>query len=129
MAIRASAHPFLNPKQASDFDPFEFLSRDGVGAKIFEIPKGHVIFSQGSVADAVFLLQKGRIRLSVVSARGKEATIALQNPGDFVGEECVASVQTLRLATATALTSCVALKIGKKEMVDLLRRETLFAGV
>jgi len=88
-----------------------------------------VIFSQGSLADCVFYLQTGRARITVVSKRGKEATITLLSAGDFIGEESIAGVAGLRLATATALTSCTALKIARDEMVRALHEERSFSDL
>ena len=87
------------------------------------------IFSQGDAADAVFYLQSGRAKLTVVSSRGKEATITLLNPGDFVGEEAIAAVAGLRMATATAITPCVVLRIEKGEMLRVMSEEHAFSGL
>ncbi|MGO8720223.1 MAG: Crp/Fnr family transcriptional regulator [Acidobacteriaceae bacterium] len=86
-------------------------------------------FSQGGRADSIFYLQKGRARLSVVSTSGKEATITLFSAGDFVGEESLASVGGLRLATATAITACTALKIDRAEMVRVMHEEHTFSDL
>jgi CRP/FNR family cyclic AMP-dependent transcriptional regulator len=86
-------------------------------------------FSQGSEADSVFYLQKGRAKLTVLSERGKEATITLLSSGDFVGEESIAGAVGLRLATAIAVTSCTALKIDRDEMVRVLHQESEFSGL
>lgn len=82
-----------------------------------------VLFSQGDPADAVFYIQKGSIRLTVVSQRGKEATLSLLRAGDFVGESCVAAAESIRTITATALTSSTLLRIEKKEMTRVLHAE------
>ena len=89
--------------------------------------KNETVFSQGDIADAVFYIQKGKVKIAVVSAHGKEATIAVLNVGEFVGEDCIATTQPLRLVTATALTDCVLLKIGKKEMSRVLSDEHAFS--
>jgi CRP-like cAMP-binding protein len=109
------------------FDPASFLTRNGLGRKIVELEKRSTIFSQGDVADAVFYLQHGKVKLTVVSKRGKEATIALLGPGDFVGEECIALIQPQRLATAVALTPCTVLRIKRKEMMRVLGEEKGFS--
>jgi CRP-like cAMP-binding protein len=86
-------------------------------------------FSQGDRADCVFYLQKGRAKLTVISKVGKEATIALLGAGDFLGEDSVAAVAGLRLATATATTACTALKIERKEMVRVIHEEHAFSDI
>src|ERR1700758_1673081 len=98
------------------FDPREFLANAGMGRTIQQYGPKQAIFSQGKPADAVYYVQEGRIRLSVVSNQGKEATIALLGPGDFLGEGCIASDQPVRMATATTTTDCSVLEIEKKEM-------------
>ena len=95
----------------SKFDITAFLSSAGLGRRLVRFNAKQVFFSQGYPADCVFYLQTGRAKLTVVSASGKEATISLLAPGEFIGEESIASVPGLRLATATAVTACTALKI------------------
>ena len=90
---------------------------------------GQAIFSQGDPADAVFYLQKGRTKLTVVSKGGKEAAIALLSAGDFVGEESIAGAAGLRLATAKAITRCSALKIDRVEMIRVLHEEHAFSDL
>jgi CRP/FNR family transcriptional regulator, cyclic AMP receptor protein len=113
------------PKQV--FDVETFLTQNGLGRKIFDLKKRDTIFTQGDAADSVFYIQKGKIRLTVVSKRGREATIALLSIGDFVGEECIAAIQPQRIATATALTSATVLRIDRKEIVRVLDRERTFS--
>ena len=86
-------------------------------------------FSQGDAADTVFYLQRGRAKLTVVSQNGKEATITLLSDGDFVGEESLASIPGLRLATASAVNSCIALKITRVEMARVMHDEPMFADL
>jgi CRP-like cAMP-binding protein len=86
-------------------------------------------FSQGNSADAIFFLRTGRAKLTVVSQDGKEATIALLSAGEFVGEEALASVGGLHMATATALVVCTALKIDRAEMIRLMNAEHAFSEV
>jgi CRP-like cAMP-binding protein len=105
------------------FDVQAFLANAGLGRRIVHLAPKEVFFAQGDPADAVFYLQKGHARVTVVSAAGKEATIALLNDGDFVGEASLAAVPGLRLATATALTACTALKIKRNEMVHVMHEE------
>jgi CRP/FNR family cyclic AMP-dependent transcriptional regulator len=87
------------------FDPEAFLAKSGVGRKIVELEKKNTVFSQGDEADAVYYIQKGKIKLTVISRRGKEATIALLGAGDFLGEECIAAMQPQRLATAATASA------------------------
>jgi CRP/FNR family transcriptional regulator, cyclic AMP receptor protein len=111
------------------FDPEDFLAQNGLGRSVVDLKKREIVFSQGNDANAVFYIQKGRIRLTVISKRGKEATIALLAAGDFLGEECIAAIQPQRMATATALTPCTLLKIHRKEMVRVLHAEKTFSDV
>ena len=119
----------LRRKQTTAFDPETFLARAGLGSAIVDFKAKGVLFSQGDPGDAVFYLQKGRVKLTVVSKRGKEATIAVLGAGDFVGEECIAAVQGPRMATATAMTECAVLRIERKRMMDVLHQEVALSGV
>jgi CRP/FNR family transcriptional regulator, cyclic AMP receptor protein len=105
------------------FDAADFLAKAGPGRKVVQLKPKQVFFSQGESANAVFYLQKGRAKLTVISKSGKEATIALVSPGDFVGEKAIAAVPGLRLTTATALTACTALRIERGEMIRALHEE------
>ncbi|MDP9050749.1 MAG: Crp/Fnr family transcriptional regulator [Acidobacteriota bacterium] len=86
-------------------------------------------FSQGDPANCIFYLQSGRAKLTVISERGKEATITLLAPGDFIGEESMASVSGLRLATATASTACTAYKIERSEMIRVMHEDHGFSDL
>jgi CRP/FNR family transcriptional regulator, cyclic AMP receptor protein len=111
------------------FDPKEFLANAGIGRVIHQYGAKQIIFSQGKPADAVYFIQEGRVRLSVVSKQGKEATIALLGAGDFLGEGCIASDQPVHMATATATTACSVLKIEKKVMLRTLHEEHRFSDL
>jgi CRP-like cAMP-binding protein len=111
------------------FDLATFLEEAGLGRKLVSLKAKEAFFSQGNPADCVFYLQTGRAKLTVVSERGKEATITLLGPGDFIGEESIASVPGLRLATGTAVTTCTALRIGRDEMTRVMHEEHGFADV
>ena len=114
------------PQPAQDdavFDARAFLARAGFGRRILNLKKGDVAFAQGDPADAIFYVQKGRLRITVTSANGKEATLTLLGAGEFLGENCMISPHPLRLATATAMTECALLKIRKGEMIRVLRQE------
>src|ERR1019366_9035245 len=105
------------------FDPKAFLERAGLGKKIVNLKKDEVAYAQGDPADTIFHVQKGRLRVTVISANGKEATIALVGAGEFLGEDCMVLAHPLRLATATAMTECVLLRISKAEMLRVLHQE------
>jgi CRP/FNR family cyclic AMP-dependent transcriptional regulator len=111
------------------FQPQAFLAKPGNGRTISDLKKGALIFSQGEAADAVFYVQKGKVKLTVVSKVGKEATIALLGEGHFLGEECIAAVAMKRVATATALTPSTLLRIERAEMVRVLHEEKLFSEI
>ena len=111
------------------FDAAAFLASAGLGRRIIQLAPKDSFFSQGDPADSVFYLQKGRAKLTVVSASGKEATITLFSAGDFVGEEALAAVAGLRLATATAITACTALKIRREEMIRVMHEEHEFSDL
>jgi len=111
------------------FDAAAFLSGAGLGRTIIQLAPKEAFFSQGDPADSVFYIQKGRAKVTVVSAAGKEATIALLSDGDFVGEEALASMAGLRLATATAIRYCTALKISCEEMIRFMHVEHSFSDL
>jgi CRP-like cAMP-binding protein len=111
------------------FDPATFLASAGLGRRIVQVKPKQAFFSQGNTADSIFYLQKGRAKLTVVSKNGKEATITLLSVGDFVGEESIAGAAGLRLATATAITACTALKIEREEMLRVLHEEHAFSDL
>jgi CRP/FNR family cyclic AMP-dependent transcriptional regulator len=104
------------------FDPDTFLSTIGEGRKVLHLAKGQGVFAQGDPADAVFNIQIGKVKLTVVSGNGKEATIAILGERDFFGEGCLAG-QQLRMGSATAMTKCDILQIDKKVMMGALHRE------
>jgi CRP/FNR family cyclic AMP-dependent transcriptional regulator len=111
------------------FDPASFLANTGLGRRIVQLKPKQPFFSQGNPSDSVFYLQKGRAKLTVVSSNGKEATITLLGAGDFVGEESLAGVVGLRMATATAITTCTALKIERHEMIRVMHEEHSFSDL
>ena len=111
------------------FDLAAFLAQAGLGRKIVTFKARGSIFTQGTSADCVFYLQSGRAKLTVVSASGKEATITLLSAGDFVGEESIAGVIGLRMASATAVTACTALKIERDEMIRVIHEENAFSDL
>jgi CRP/FNR family transcriptional regulator, cyclic AMP receptor protein len=112
----------MSIKNKRDFDPDTFLATIGEGRKIVPFQKKQTVFAQGNPADAVFYIQKGKVKLTVVSNNGKEATIGILSDSDFFGEGCLAG-QPLRMASASAMTDCDLLCIEKKAMMDVLHRE------
>jgi CRP/FNR family transcriptional regulator, cyclic AMP receptor protein len=120
--MRNSAPPRLASKNRREFKPQAFLATIGEGRKAMLFPKKQTVFAQGDPADAVFYLQEGKIRLTVVSKSGKEATIGILSEGSFFGEGSLAG-QSFRMGSATAMTDCAVLRIEKKAMVDALHRE------
>jgi CRP/FNR family cyclic AMP-dependent transcriptional regulator len=115
-------------KKRQKFDPQTFLSTIDGGRKIEAFSKKQRIFAQGDSADAVFYIQEGRVKLTVVSETGKEATIGILNKSDFFGEGCLTG-QLLRMCSATALTDCSVMRIDKKSMVEVLHREHAFSDM
>ncbi len=111
------------------FDTADFLANAGLGRRIIRVKAKQVFFSQGSPADSIFYLQKGRAKLTVISEKGKEATITLLSAGDFVGEESIAGPTGLRLATATAITNCTMLNIERQEMIRVIHEERSFSDL
>jgi CheY-like chemotaxis protein len=109
------------------FDAAAFLASAGMGRQIIRLAPKDAFFSQGDPADSVFYLRMGRAKITVVSQDGKEATIALLSAGDFVGEEALAGMVELRLATATAITACIALKVRREEMIRVMHEEHEFS--
>lgn len=128
-ARKAAKEAKETKKANGHFAPMEFLAKPGPGRTLAELKKGDSIFAQGDVATAVFYIQKGRIRVSVVSKTGKEATVALLGAGNFLGEECIASPQTHRVVSATALADSTILKIERDEMIRVLHEEQAFSEV
>src|ERR1035441_7947000 len=109
------------------FDTAAFLAAEGPGRSIRNYTAKQIFFSQGRPADAVFYLQTGRAKLTVLSQGGKEATVTLPAAGDFFGEESMAGAGTLRMVTASAITACTALKIARAEILRVLKAEHRFS--
>jgi CRP/FNR family cyclic AMP-dependent transcriptional regulator len=115
-------------RKTRDFDPRRFLATIGEGRKVVAFPKRETIFAQGDAADAVFYIQEGKVRLTVVSKIGKEATLGILGEGEFFGEGGLAG-QGLRMGSATAMTECELLRIDKKAMMLALHREHEFSDL
>lgn len=108
------------------FDPREFLAKVGDGKTITKYRKDQIVFSQGDVADAVFYIQKGKLKLTVISEQGKEAVIAILATGQFFGEGCL-NGHGLRVATTTAMDDCGITRIAKDAMIATLHNEPDFS--
>jgi CRP/FNR family cyclic AMP-dependent transcriptional regulator len=115
-------------KKRHNFDPQAFLSTINGGRKIEAFARKQTIFSQGTPSDSVFYIKEGKVRLTVVSQAGKEATIGILNKGDFFGEGCLTG-QPLRLCSATAMTDCTVMRINKKSMMAVIHREPAFSDM
>jgi len=115
-------------KQAAAASPASFLAQAGNGHTVTKYRKDQIVFSQGDPADAVYYVQKGKLKVTVVSDRGKEAVAALVSPGEFFGEACMAG-QLKRLVTVSAMTDAVVVRIGKLEMSGLIREQPGFSQI
>ena len=115
------------PKPA--FDLKVFLSKTNGGRMLADYEENRVIFSQGDPADAVFLIEKGKVKLTVVSKQNKEAVIAILTAGDMVGEASLVGQQPVRLATASAMTECAIVRLAKPAVMRLLRDDSVFASL
>jgi CRP/FNR family cyclic AMP-dependent transcriptional regulator len=113
-------------KPTMPFDVKEFLTKANGGQTINAYRSNERIFVQGGAADAIFYIQKGKVKLTVVSKRGKEAVVALLGEGDFFGEGCLAG-QPLRMATAVSMSTCSIMKLAKADVIRLLHEEPLFS--
>jgi len=120
--------PRAAAKKLGKFDTKTFLSTIDGGRKIAAFPKKQTIFVQGDSSDAVFYIQTGRVRLTVVSQTGQEATIGILSEGDFFGEGCLRG-QPLRMCSATTMTDCSVMRIDKKSMMEVLHREHAFSDM
>jgi CRP-like cAMP-binding protein len=120
--------PSAATKKTREFDPNTFLATIGEGRKLVSVPKKQTIFAQGDEADSVFYIQKGKVRLTVVSKTGKEATIAIVGEGNFFAEGSLAG-QVRRMGSAAAMTPCELLRVDKKAMMEALHREHAFSDM
>ena len=113
-------------KKKLGFLPEKFLSEVGKGRTLAAFDKGAVVFAQGEAANSIFYIQKGKVKLTVVSEQGKEAVIAMLGAADFFGEGCL-TVQPLRMSTATAMADCSIMKLEKAVVIQVLHKEPAFA--
>ena len=117
----------MTPKsETSMFDPQDFLAKVGVGKTVVEFQKNQKVFSQGDVADTVFYIQDGKVKLTVISEQGKEAVVAILAPGQFFGEGCM-NGHSKRIATTTAMEDCLITVITKAAMITALHDEPKFS--
>ena len=116
----------MSQKLTTPFDPHTFLLKVGNGKTILNSPKDQIIFSQGDAADAVFYIQAGKVKLTVVSQQGKEAIVAILERRSFFGEACLAG-EHVRIATTTAIENSVIVRIEKQAMIHVLREEPTFS--
>ncbi len=121
--MKGSNKQFKNrPKKRDAFDAHAFLDSAGVAKKVRQFKRAEIVFSQGSSADSVMYIQAGGVKITALSAGGKEAIVAILGPGDFFGEGCLAG-QPLRMGNATATTFSTVLVIDKKEMLNVLHKQ------
>jgi len=113
-------------KRQASFDPKSFLAKVGEGRSIDRFAKNQIVFSQGDPAEAVFYIQKGKAKVTVISTQGKEAVVAILGTDEFFGEGCLAG-QAQRIATVTTMTDCVFMRLEKAAVVDVIHREPAFA--
>jgi CRP/FNR family transcriptional regulator, cyclic AMP receptor protein len=118
----------MAPKRRPSFDPKSFLAMVGEGRSIGEYRKDEIVFSQGDPADAVFYIQSGKVKVTVVSEQGKEAVVAMLGTNDFFGEGCLAG-QVRRIATVATMTDSVIVRLEKAAIVGVIHREPAFSGM
>jgi len=124
-----AARVLMYPDNAAAQPPHAYLATGGPRKTVLNVPQGEVIFHQGDPGDCVFYIQKGRVKISITSQNGKEATLSLQNKGDFIGHEVVANPCSLRLATAIAIQPCTVLRIDSLELTRMMHTDKLLAHV
>jgi CRP/FNR family cyclic AMP-dependent transcriptional regulator len=125
VSLRTKPDMAKKTNQAS-FDPKVFLAKVGEGKTILEYRKDQIVFAQGDVADTVFYVQKGRVKVVVISEQGKEAVVGILEPGQFFGEGCM-NGHSLRIATTTAMEECLLTAIAKTTMIAMLHDEPKFS--
>jgi CRP/FNR family cyclic AMP-dependent transcriptional regulator len=113
-------------KISSSFEPNVFLAKVDVGRTMSKHQNGQIVFSQGESADSVFYIQKGRVKITVVSEQGKEAVISILGRGEFFGEGCLAG-QSVRMATVTAMTECEIMRLEKAAIIRVLHEQPTFS--
>lgn len=124
--IARKVMPSMAKKREASFNPKSFLARVGNGRSIGKYRKGQVVFSQGDAGDAVFYIQKGKAKLTVISEQGKEAVIAILGTDEFFGEGCLAG-QALRIATVTSMTDSVIARLEKSAIIEVIYQQPAFS--
>jgi CRP/FNR family cyclic AMP-dependent transcriptional regulator len=124
--LSSGQRPHVKPKEKPAFDPKNFLAEVGEGKTIADYHKNQVVFSQGEPADAIYYLQKGKVKITVDSKQGKEAVIAILEDGAFFGEGCLAG-QPLRMATAVAISECLIVRLEKRGAIRVLHDQPAFS--
>jgi CRP/FNR family transcriptional regulator, cyclic AMP receptor protein len=125
-ALREKGDAFVRKRVKASFDPKKFLAKVGEGKTISQYPKDQIVFSQGEIADAVFYIQQGKVKLTVVSEQGKEAVVAILGPGQFFGEACL-NGHPLRIATTRAVEECLITRLEKATMIATIHDEPEFS--
>jgi CRP-like cAMP-binding protein len=115
----------LKKKVKAPFDPQKFLAKVGEGKIVSTYRTNQIVFSQGEIADAVFYVQEGKIKLTVVPEQGKEAVVAILGPGHFFGEGCL-NGHPLRIVTARAVDECVITRLEKATMIATVHQTRMF---
>src|SRR6202158_1286679 len=110
----------------ASFDPQDFLAKVGLGKTISTYRKDQIVFAQGEIADTIFYIQTGKVKVTVVSDQGKEAVVGILEPGQFFGEGCL-NGHPLRIGTTMAMEDCVITSIAKAAMIAVLRDEPKFS--
>jgi CRP/FNR family transcriptional regulator, cyclic AMP receptor protein len=118
----------MAPKPQPSFDPKSFLAKVGEGRSIREYHKDQIVFAQGDRADAVFYIQRGKVKITVASKQGKEAVVAILGPNDFFGEGCLAG-QVRRVAMVATMVDSVIVRLEKAAIVHLIQHEPAFSGM
>ena len=118
----------MGSRTASLFDPKEFLAKADGGRTISRYQTNQTVFAQGDPANSVFYINEGKVKITIISAQGKEAVVAILGPNEFCGEGCLAG-QPRRMATATAMTECEIMRVEKQAMMRLLRQDPAFSEI
>jgi CRP/FNR family transcriptional regulator, cyclic AMP receptor protein len=126
LSLENEANIQMAVKSKIIFDPKEFLGKVGSGRSIGKYRKGDIIFQQGDPADAVFYIQKGKVKLTVLSAEGKEAVVAILGADDFIGEGCLAG-QHRRISTVVVMAESIIMRLNKSAIIEIIHREPAFS--
>src|ERR1700731_3430955 len=124
--VRRNGRAASSRKGKTSFDPKTFLARVGDGRSLAKYRRGQIVFSQGEIGDAVFYIQKGKVKVTVVSEQGKEAVVAIPGTNEFFGEGCLAG-QAKRIATVTTMTESVIVRLEKAAILRVIHQEPAFA--